>query len=319
MEPRGIDARQRRPEHPLAGRLADVVASPEQLLVESLACAQADEVDGDVACGGVREPPGDVQDAHRWAQVQPEDAVRVRERAGHDREAGGLAPGHQVARRPRVRDRHRAAALDLPAEEGQDASRRVDHVAEANRRVALVRRPRRSTRQLPSSARGCSSARTALSVENRTKRSTPTSTSSRHDGLRPEDVRGDGFDRDAPRAAAPACTRRRGTPTCGTVALEHLDHAGGASDVGENRHRAREAVFVPERRRELEQRRFSLVDEDELADAQPRQPRAELGADRPTGARDEDGRLRRGNPRDSPSLTSTTDRAEQAPRARRPR
>jgi hypothetical protein len=48
-------------------------------------------------------------------------------------------------------------------------------------------------------------------------------------------------------------------------------------------------VVFTERSREVDQRGFGLVDEDERADAQPGQPRAELGAERSAGSGDENG------------------------------
>ena len=52
-----------------------------------------------------------------------------------------------------------------------------------------------------------------------------------------------------------------------------------ASDVGEDRHDVGETVIVAEGCCKLDERRLGLVDEDERADAELRQPRSKLGAE----------------------------------------
>jgi hypothetical protein len=59
-----------------------------------------------------------------------------------------------------------------------------------------------------------------------------------------------------------------------------LRHPGRAADVGEDRRRL-------QRRSELEQRRLGLIEEHELAKAEPREPLAQRRADRAAGAGDE--------------------------------
>ena len=67
---------------------------------------------------------------------------RRRERAGADDQLDGLGDRHEVARHALVGDRHRAAALDLAAEDRHDAAGGAEHVAEAHGRVARLREAR---------------------------------------------------------------------------------------------------------------------------------------------------------------------------------
>ena len=66
-----------------------------------------------------------------------------RERAGADDQLDRLGDRHEVAGHALVGDGHRAAALDLAAEDRHDAARGAEHVAEAHRRVAGVGEARR--------------------------------------------------------------------------------------------------------------------------------------------------------------------------------
>ena len=65
-----------------------------------------------------------------------------------------------------------------------------------------------------------------------------------------------------------------------------------APDVREDGHDVSARELLPQRAREPEQRPLGLVQEDQLAHAEPRQASAELGADRSPGAGDEDGGVR---------------------------
>jgi hypothetical protein len=72
--------------------------------------------------------------------------------------------------------------------------------------------------------------------------------------------------------------------------LEDLQHPHRALDVGEDGHRSSEAQLVPERSRQVDDRRLGVIDEYELTDAESGEARTQLEADRSSGAGDEDGR-----------------------------
>ncbi len=65
----------------------------------------------------------------------------------------------------------------------------------------------------------------------------------------------------------------------GPIPLHHVGRGMRASDVGEDRHDVGETVIVAEGCCKLDERRLGLVDEDERADAELRQPRSKLGAE----------------------------------------
>ena len=70
--------------------------------------------------------------AHRLAHVEHEDLAAAADRARLDDQRDRLRDRHEEAGHLRVRDRHRAAALDLAAEDRDHAARRAEHVAEAH-------------------------------------------------------------------------------------------------------------------------------------------------------------------------------------------
>src|SRR6266550_2338716 len=99
--------------------LAHSLALAEELLVELLAGARADELDRDLAPGLLAREPDhvarEVEDPHRLAHVENEDLAATADRAGLDDELRRLRDGHEEARHLRVGDGHRAAMLDLAA------------------------------------------------------------------------------------------------------------------------------------------------------------------------------------------------------------
>ena len=76
--------------------------------------------------------PGQIVDLHRLAHVEHEHLPARRHGAGLDDERGRLRDRHEVADRVGMRDRHRAAGLDLAAEPPHHRARAVEHVAEAH-------------------------------------------------------------------------------------------------------------------------------------------------------------------------------------------
>ena len=90
--------------------LGDVLAQ-QQLLVQLLAVAQADVLDGDIAVGmlGIahlqaHQPdhgPGEVVDLHRLAHVEDEHVAAGGHGAGLDHERRSLRDRHEVADRRR--------------------------------------------------------------------------------------------------------------------------------------------------------------------------------------------------------------------------
>ncbi len=145
----------------------DRLAVRPQLLVELLAGPRADELDANVALGLLARQldhvAREIDDAHRLAHVEHEDLAAAADRARLDDQRHGLGNRHEVAGHLGMRDGQRAAALDLTAEDRDDAPRRAEHVAEAHRHEARRRcpaggrTPRRSTRRAPSTGPSLSS------------------------------------------------------------------------------------------------------------------------------------------------------------------
>src|SRR5207237_3601053 len=116
------------------GRRDDRVGCPPELLVELLAGSRADEVDADL--GGVltREADhllGELDDLDRLAHVEDEDVALAADRAGLDHKRRRLGDRHEEAGHLRMRDRERAALLDLAAKYRDHAARRAGHGPEA--------------------------------------------------------------------------------------------------------------------------------------------------------------------------------------------
>lgn len=118
------------------------VVTDQQLFVELLARTQATELDGDVTmgrtlgthaqAGQVDHLLGELQDLHRRPHVQHEYISALPHRTGLDDQLRCLGNGHEVTGDARVGDRHRAAALDLLAEQRNDRTGRTEDVAEAD-------------------------------------------------------------------------------------------------------------------------------------------------------------------------------------------
>ena len=80
----------------------------------------------------------EVEDLHRLAHVEHVDLAAAAHRARLHDERRRLRDRHEEARHLGVRDRHRAAALDLAAEDRDHRARRAEHVAEAHRDEARL-------------------------------------------------------------------------------------------------------------------------------------------------------------------------------------
>ena len=61
------------------------------------------------------------------------------------------------------------------------------------------------------------------------------------------------------------------------IPRHHVRRATGAPNIGEDRHGVREAVVVTQGSRKFDERYLRLVDKDELANPQLRQPRSKFG------------------------------------------
>src|SRR5207253_8034117 len=98
-------------------RRPDGLALAEQLLVQLLPRARADERDRHLATRLLARErdhvPREVDDPHRLAHVEHEDLAAPADRARLDDELRGLRDRHEEARHLRMRHRHRPALLDL--------------------------------------------------------------------------------------------------------------------------------------------------------------------------------------------------------------
>ena len=119
------------------GRGLGVLARRKHLLVELLPGPQAGVGDLDLLAGAesgqLDHPARQVGNAYRLAHVEDEDLVARGDRRRLHHQPAGLGNGHEEARDGGVRDRHRAAPLDLFAETGDDRAVRPQNVAEARR------------------------------------------------------------------------------------------------------------------------------------------------------------------------------------------
>ena len=162
LNPVGIErARADRADDPVGACRLRALVGVEELLVELLARADADDLDRDVDVGLVAGEPDhvarEVEDLHRLAHLEHEDLAGAgAEVARLDHELDRLRDRHEVARHVGMGDRHRPALLDLRAEDRDDAARGGEDVAEADDREARLRMAaagglRRPTRPSPSS------------------------------------------------------------------------------------------------------------------------------------------------------------------------
>ena len=211
---------------------------------------RADELDRDVAPGLLAREPDHRSRArsmilHRLAHVEHVDLAAPADRAGLDDELHRLGDRHEEARHLRVRDRHRAAARDLPAEDRDHAAGRAEHVAEAHgdeprrRRRRGGRTSRRSTRRAPSTGPSPSSGSTALSVETSTKRFAPNSTATSATMRVAERVVAHRLERVRLHQRRRACTRPRGRRRRAGSFSKTWRIFVRVADVGEHRRRRR--------------------------------------------------------------------------------
>ena len=108
----------------------------ELLFIELLAGAEAGIDDFNIhirlEAGKADHVAGQGIDLHRGAHVQDEDLAPVGIGAGQHHEAHGLGDGHEVADDIRVGDRDRAALLNLLPEDGNDGTVGAQDVAETD-------------------------------------------------------------------------------------------------------------------------------------------------------------------------------------------
>jgi hypothetical protein len=230
------------------------------------------------------------------AHVEHEDAAAAADRAGLDHERDRLRDRHEEARHLRVGHGHRAAALDLAAEERDHGAGRVEHVPEADgdelRRhvVALAVRaddPLAERLRLPVDA---------VRVERLVGRDQhealdPARDRDVGDDARAEDVVRDRLER-VRLHQRHVLVRGRVEDDVGPVALEDLAQPPLVAHVGEHGHARAEAALVHELALDLEERALGLVDEHDPLRLGARELAAELGADRAPGTGDEDGLAR---------------------------
>ena len=108
--------------------------------MELLARTQPGDHDFDIPVGIVLVPdavagqfdhaPGEVHDLHGLAHVEDEDFAMLRHGCRLQNQLGGFGNGHEIAADVRMGQRHRPACLDLVAEQRNDRTARIEHVAE---------------------------------------------------------------------------------------------------------------------------------------------------------------------------------------------
>ncbi len=294
--------------------LRDELVSVPEHLVHLLAVAGADELDLDLVLGAARELdhlPGEVEDLHRLAHVEDVDlaAAAHRARPGSTSEAASgmvmkyrVISGWVTVTGPPRSIWRRKIGITEPG--------RAEDVAEADRDeagrdvVADARTTRRSIRRPPSTGRAGSSGLAALSVEMKTKLSTPNSTATCAIDAGREHVVADRLQR--------VRLEHRHVLVGGGVEDDVRRVAsrrparifGGVAAVGEDRDHGGEVALVDELPLDLVERRLGLLDEHELGGAEADDLAAELGADRAAAAGDRARcgrgcrrRSRRGRPR----------------------
>ena len=115
----------------MRGRLRIFLRS-KKFLVQFLAVAQTREDDLNVrAAGELDHPLRQVHDLDRLAHVEDIDLAALAHAGGLQHQLAGLGDGHEVADDLRVGDGHRAAGLDLPAEQRNHGAVGAQDVAEA--------------------------------------------------------------------------------------------------------------------------------------------------------------------------------------------
>ena len=129
---RRIDDRPGRAHDLRRGRRLGPLVAVEQLFVQLLTVAPPDDLDRDVALGEADHRLGEVHDPHGVAHVERVHLAALGQRAGADHELDRLRDRHEEARHLRIGHRHRAAGLDLAAEDRDHRARGTEDVAEAH-------------------------------------------------------------------------------------------------------------------------------------------------------------------------------------------
>ena len=213
-----------------------------------------------------------------------------REVAGADDELHGLRNRHEVARHLGVRDGHRAAVLDLAAEDRHDAARRGEHVAEADGDEARLGMTvtRRLDDPFGHRLRGAHHRARVDRLVGRDE----------HEALGAGDRRGLGGDPGRDRVVAHGLERiglhQRDVLVGGGVeydigleALHHLEHALGLLAVREHRLDAREVPLAEHLAVDREEVVLGVVEKHEQARPHARDLARELGSDRASGTGDQ--------------------------------
>ncbi len=267
-----------------------------QLLVELLPGPRSHELDFDVRhrllAGEADHRVREIHDLHRLAHVEHVDLAAAADRAGLDDQLDRLGDRHEVARHLRMGHRDRATARDLLPEDRDQASRRAEHVPEADpakARAGVHLVPPGLDDPLAERLRLAHHAARIHCLVRRHEDEAlrPELDGDIRDGARHQRVVADGLHR--VRLDEGHVLVRGGMEDDGrAVLLEDLSHLGRIAGVGEHRRRRVEAALVDELALDLEEPRLRVVDEDEPRGADAGDLATELGADRAAGARHED-------------------------------
>ena len=288
LEPLGVDRGPRQLADLRVRRGRDLLTGADELLVELLARAHADELDLDIAIGLLARQAdhvaGEIDDLDRVAHVQHVDLATPAQRARLHDERHGLRDRHEVARHLRVGHRHGAAARDLLLEDRDHRARRAEHVAEAHRNKARLDVGTVAERLDDPLAQRLRLAHHRLGCDGLVGRD-------EHEDLgaglgsdlgeRPRGERVVAHRLERVRLHQRHVLVRGGVEDDrGPVALEDAPHLGAVLDVADHRHDGREVALVDQLPLDLEQRRLRVVDDDQPLAADLGDLPAELGADR---------------------------------------
>src|SRR5581483_4260881 len=272
---------------------AHLLALVPEHLVDLLAGEDAREDDRHLVLVATGQPDHllrEVEDADRLAHVQHVDLAPAAHRARLDDERRRLRDRHEEARHLGMTDRDGAAALDLPPEDRDHGAGRAEHVAEADGDEAGRHVLAQGERLDDPLAHGLRLAHDVHGVRGLVGRDEDEPVDASFDRRLDEVARAEDVVRDRLQRVrlehADVLVRGGVEDDLGPVALEDLPHLRPVAAVREHGDGGGEVALVDELALDLEERRLTLLDEDEPRGAEPGELPAELRADRAAGAAD---------------------------------
>lgn len=280
----------------MRGRLR-VLLRGQEFFIQFLAVAQAREDDFHVrAAGKLDHPLRQVHNLDRLAHVEDIYLTALAHAAGLQHQLAGLGDGHEIADNLRMGDGHRAAGLDLPAEQRDYGAVGAQDVAEARgnelgRRLAFLL-------DLAGERLHIDLADT-LRAAHHVGRVHGLVGGDHHEALdlvfdgqvsqdlRAHDVVLDGLG-DIVLHHRHVLVGRRVEDVLGAVSLEDVLHPGLVGDVGDDGEGVDLGPFLLDLEADIVQRGFGRIDQDQLVGVEQRHLTHDFTADGAGGAGDED-------------------------------